>query len=95
MDSFAFQFNTCASCASLPGLVITCNFIQIPLVLLVTATLAATAPIVQEGSALRIVLTSPLVGSEGFACLVLAFLQDFLNDFIIYMCAKHVVEFLL
>jgi hypothetical protein len=52
-------------------------------------------PIVQVSTALRIVLASPLARRKAFACFLLAFLQDLLNDFNVYMCAKLVVEFLL
>src|SRR6266699_6501428 len=47
-------------------------------------------PIVQESTTLRIVLASPLARRKAFACILLAFLQDVLNDFNVYMCSKLV-----
>jgi hypothetical protein len=57
--------------------------------------LAVATPIVQESTALRIVLASPFARCKAFACFLLAFLQDLLNDINVYMCAKLGVEFLL
>ncbi len=54
-----------------------------------------TTPIVQKSAAFRIVLACGFARSDAFARFFLAFVQDVLNDFNIYMCAKHVVEFLL
>ena len=53
-----------------------------------------TSPIVQESTALRIVLAPPLSGSKTFTCFILALLQDLLNDINVDVCAKYVVQFL-
>jgi hypothetical protein len=90
-DTTALEYTVRASLSYL-GLVTT--FVPFPHLPSDPAGPAAT-PIVQVGTALRIVLASPIVRRKAFACFLLAFLQDKLNDINVYMCAKLVVEFLL
>ena len=54
-----------------------------------------SSPTVQESTAPRIVLATPLSGSKTFTCLFPALLQNLLDDFDVNVCAKHVVQFLL
>ena len=54
-----------------------------------------TSPAVQESTAPRIVLASPLSRRKTFTCFFLALLQNLLNDFDVNGCAKHIVHFLL